>query len=472
MPAFGQQDSLHIYGELNKDISRASKLVVLPGGNIIWAGEWNSKGILMKVSNQGKEIMRIFPTSGQGSAVRFRDMVLDDDGSVIVAGECSKCASKDSLYRVIVFRVDTGLNVIISKKLVSGNDSINPTLINPSLVKMKNSVVLIATAGRDQFYEDTYIAAFNRQLDTLWTTTINSCDDCLYEFPVRACATSMGFATFVYHSFTDTATIYHFDTLGKVIWKLRTNTLGGVTGGGINYHQGKIYIGIGLRGLPQDPTYYVATVLTFGESDGRQLAAVALNDPFADRSINSIEFAKNGFLIAGYRKQTFSFDGSLVSSLVLRLDLNGVQAKFIDALTITNPDVTTSVVLTHVVPLNDDGSLFAAVGVVGRVNRSFLFLNSNNVATTIINSSKTESNKIQAFPNPVVSGQPIKFSRVDPDNFDKVELKVFDINGRIVQQNNNFLVSESLPTDNLTSGIYILQIKAKEAITTQKLIVQ
>ncbi len=54
-----QADSALVYGELGKDYNRPVRMIKLPGGNLIWAGEWNDDAVIMKISPAGKEIKRL-----------------------------------------------------------------------------------------------------------------------------------------------------------------------------------------------------------------------------------------------------------------------------------------------------------------------------------------------------------------------------------------------------------------------------
>ncbi|MEP7322161.1 MAG: hypothetical protein ABI761_09585, partial [Saprospiraceae bacterium] len=305
--AWSQSDTALVYGVTNKDINRPSGMIKLPSGNLIWVGEWNTEGILMKISPSGKELKRIILTNIPGAITRMKDIILDEDNTLITAGECVKCSGTDSLSKVILYRIDTSLEKIMDTSILRGTSPSNPLIYNPSIAQYNHTLLLIATqAGSGFNYEDSYLASINKQLDTIWTKSINSCTACPYEFPYRLVASSNGFTSFIYHNFTDSATIFHFDSTGQILWKQRPYTWDGVTGGAIAVYKDKIYLGVGVRGLPLDPFFFTGTIITYDEIKGTPLTAIPINDPYTDRSINSLHFAKNGNLIVGYRKSALS----------------------------------------------------------------------------------------------------------------------------------------------------------------------
>ena len=400
---WSQRDTVKVFGESGKDFNRPYQMIKLPGGNLIWAGEWNNSGILMKITADGKEINKIMINYKAGATGKIKDMLLDADNTLIAVGECAKCAATDSLNRIALFRIDTSLDKVLARSLISGSAKSSPLIYNPSIARNNNALLLTATqAGDGDNYEDIFWASINATLDTIWTKSMNTCNICSFEFPVRMIATENGFTSFVYHNYTDSATIYHSDQLGNILWKQRSYTYHGVAGGAITAYRDKLYIGVGVNGLPQEPFYFAATVITYDEKTGTPLNATSLSDPFTDRAISSLAFAQNGNLIVGYRRSIPSFNGSLLTSQVLRLDLLSNNPKFIDSKVIPAPNETTNMGIITALPLNEDGSKIGAIGTQGG-NRTFYFTNVLNTVPVI---ELNEDTKLFITPNPIEEYHP------------------------------------------------------------------
>jgi hypothetical protein len=464
-----QTDTAVVFGVLGKDFNRPSGMIKLPGGNLIWIGEWNNEGILMKISPSGKEIKRILLSNIPGAITRMKDILLDEDNTLITAGECIKCSSTDSFSRVILYRIDTSLEKVLAKSIISGTTVGIPLIYNPSIARYKNTMMLIATqAGPGMDNEDTYLASINSQLDTLWTKSINSCEECLLEFPYSLVASANGFTTFIYHNYTDSATIFHFDASGQILWKQRPYTWNGVAGGAISVYKDKIYIGVGVRGLPLDPFFFVATILTYDEIKGIPLSAVPINDPYTDRAITSLEFAKNGNLLVGYRRSIPSFNGSLLTSQVLRLDLLSPTPRFIDSKLIPNPGDITNMGVVRVLPLNDDGSKISTIGIRG-ANRTFYF--TNNETTVAVHDFKFGST-FSINPNPVREYQPITIRL--PETWStglNRSISIYNISEMLIKHDFNIPSGLIYTIPGLPKGIYAIVFKNNHVIVTKKLLV-
>ncbi len=466
-----QADSALVYGELGKDYNRPVRMIKLPGGNLIWAGEWNDDAVIMKISPAGKEIKRLIFSYVSGSVLKSRDLILDNDNTLVIAGECTKCVSADSLPRITLFRIDTSLNMVQNKILLHGMSKSNPFIYNPSLARNKNTLMLIASQGAEGLnFEDTYLAAINEKLDTLWTKSINSCSSCGFEYPVRMTTTSTGFAAFAYHAFTDSATLFHFNDKGDLLWKQRSYTFNGVVGGAISYFNGKIYIGVGVRGLPSDPFFYVATILTYDEKTGTALGATSLSDAFTDRTITSLEFAKNGYLLVGYRRVIQSFTGSVLASQVLRLDLVSGSPKFIDLLQIPNPTDITNMGVVYALPLNDDGSKIGAIGIRGFFNRTFYF---TNPATTVPTKDINPDHTFSVFPNPAREFQSLiiklneKWKPSQPIN-----IEIYSLNGQLIKKIRTNEKISPISISGLGRGHYTVVLKSGGSLVSKMLLVE
>jgi hypothetical protein len=462
-------DTALVYGELGKDFNRPSGLLKLPGGNLIWIGEWNNEGILMKISPSGKEIKKIILSNIPGAITRMKDILLDENNTLITAGECVKCSGTDSLSRVVLFRIDTSLEKIIHTSILNGTSASSPLIYNPSIARYKKKILLIATqAGSGMNDEDTFLAAINDQLDTIWTKSINACAVCPFEFPYRLVATANGFTSFVYHNYTDSATIFHFDTLGQTTWRQRSYTWNGVAGGAIAAYKDKIYIGVGVRGLPQDPFFFIGTIIIYDEIKGTPLTAVPINDPYTDRFITSLEFAKNGNLIVGYRRSIPSFNGSQLTSQVLRLDLLSSPPRFIDSKTIPNPNENINMGVVYALPLNDDGSLIGAIGIRGS-GRTFYY--TKNETTVPINDFKKYS-EVSIVPNPVLAYQPIKIHLAESWNSGiNRSIGIYHINGTLIRQVYEIPPGLIYTIQGLPKGLYAIVLKNNNSIVTKKLLV-
>lgn len=467
----GQADTAIVYGEVGKDYNRPARMIKLPSGNLIWAGEWNNDAVIMKISPSGKEIKKLIFSYISGSVLKSKDLLLDIDNTIVIAGECTKCISTDSLPRVILFRVDTSLNSIQSKTLLHGTSKSNPFIFNPSIARNKNTLMLIASQGAEGLnFEDTYLASINDKLDTVWTKSINSCSSCGFEYPVRMTTTSNGFAAFSYHAFTDSATLFHFDDKGQILWKQRSYTFNGVVGGAISFFNGKIYIGVGVRGLPSDPFFYVATILSYDEKSGTALSATSLSDAFTDRTITSLEFAKNGYLIVGYRRIIQSFTGSVLASQVLRLDLVSGSPKFIDLKEIPNPSDITNMGVVYALPLNNDGSKIGAIGIRGFFNRTFYF---TNTETTVPYKEYNLDHTFTIFPNPVRGFQSINIKlneKWKPSQ--QMIIEIYTLNGQMIRKIRWHESLSDFTVPGLAKGIYTMVLKNGESLKSKKFVVQ
>lgn len=466
---WSQTDTALVYGTSGKDINRPSGMIKLPGGNLIWVGEWNNEGILMKISPSGKELKRIILTNMPGAITRMKDIILDEDNTLITAGECVKCSFTDSLSKVILYRIDTALEKIIDTSILQGTSPSNTLIYNPSIAQYNHTLLLIATqAGSGMNYEDSYLASINKQLDTIWTKSINSCTVCPYEFPYRIVASNHGFTSFIYHNFTDSATIFHFDSTGQIIWKQRPYTWDGVTGGAISVYKDKIYIGVGVRGLPQDPFFFTATIIIYDEIKGTPLSAIPINDPFTDRAINSLNFAKNGSSIVGYRRSILSFNGSLLTSQVLRLDLLGTTPKLIDSKLIPNPNDNINMGVVNVLPLNDDGSKIGAIGTRSG-SRTFYYY---NIETTVPVHEIKKENTVFITPNPAQAFQSITLHL--PESWNSIpnrSISIYHMNGMLIRQDFNIPQGSIHTIPGLPKGMYAVLFKNNNTIITNKLIV-
>ena len=466
---WSQHDTTRVFGESGKDINRPYQMIKLPGGNLIWAGEWNNSGILMKISPEGKEINKILINYKAGATGKVKDLLLDIDHTIVAVGECAQCAATDSLTRLALYRIDTSLDKVLARSLISGKSKTSPLIYNPSIARNNNALLITATqAGEGDNYEDIFWASISTALDTLWTKSINTCNQCSFEFPVRMIATEKGFTSFVYHNYTDSATIYHMDPLGNILWKQRSYTYHGVAGGAITAYRDKLYIGVGVNGLPQEPFYFAATVITYDENTGTPLNATSLSDPFTDRAISSLAFAQNGNLIVGYRRSIPSFSGSLLTSQVLRLDLISNNPKFIDSKIIPGPNETTNMGVIAALPLNDDGSKIGAIGTQGG-NRTFYF---TNVLNTVPVRELNEESKLSITPNPIEENHP--FTIHIPSSWPSIAktiLSIYNLNGMMIKQIKEIAMNTDFTMPGLPKGIYTVILQHDQLISRNKILI-
>lgn len=466
---WSQNDTALVFGELGKDINRPWKMIQLPGGNLLWAGEWNDDGIIMKLSPTGAEIKRLILSYTPGATLKIKDMVLDKDNTLIAAGECTKCVTTDSLARITLFRIDTGLGSVLQRSLLHGKTQSAPLIYNPTIARNDRALILQATQGAEGMdLEDIFLAAIDDQLDTLWTKSINSCEDCAFEYPYRLIATNNGFTSFAFHNFTDSATIFHFDDKGDIQWRQRAYTWNGVAGGSIAAANDKIFIGVGVRGLPQDPFFYVATILTYDEKNGTPLNATSLNDPFTDRAITSLEFAPNGNLIVGYRRLIGSFNGSLLTSQILRLDILSNDPKFIDSKTIPNPNDNISMGIIHAVALNEDGSRIAAIGLRGS-NRTFFY---TNPEVTVATRDISIPARFVITPNPVLEYHDFRINLSDDlSSIKNVHILIYNFNGQLIRRIHPPYGQTPLSVQGLPRGMYTIVVRSDHGSMANKLLV-
>lgn len=466
---WSQRDTVKVFGESGKDFNRPYQMIKLPGGNLIWAGEWNNSGILMKITADGKEINKIMINYKAGATGKIKDMLLDADNTLIAVGECAKCAATDSLNRIALFRIDTSLDKVLARSLISGSAKSSPLIYNPSIARNNNALLLTATqAGDGDNYEDIFWASINATLDTIWTKSMNTCNICSFEFPVRMIATENGFTSFVYHNYTDSATIYHSDQLGNILWKQRSYTYHGIAGGAITAYRDKLYIGVGVNGLPQEPFYFAATVITYDEKTGTPLNATSLSDPFTDRAISSLAFAQNGNLIVGYRRSVPSFNGSLLTSQVLRLDLLSNNPKFIDSKVIPAPNETTNMGIITALPLNEDGSKIGAIGTQGG-NRTFYFTNVLNTVPVI---ELNEETKLFITPNPIEEYHP--FTIQIPSSWPSKPhtiISIYNLNGMMIKQIKEIAMFTDYTIPGLPKGIYTVILQHDQLISRNKILI-
>ena len=181
VPVMYSQASPTVYGMSGNDITKANKMISFADGSQIWAGEWNNKGVFMKVKSTGDEIKRLYVNLDTSSQVRIKDMVRDVDGTIVAVGECRNCFKNDSIRRILAVRVDSTLSSIINYKIYATATS-GAYLTSPFIERKNNTLMILAVLATTS-YQDMQLLSINKQLDTIWTKSMNSCVECLVKFP-------------------------------------------------------------------------------------------------------------------------------------------------------------------------------------------------------------------------------------------------------------------------------------------------
>ena len=80
--------------------------------------------------------------------------------------------------------------------------------------------------------------------------------------------------------------------------------------------------------------------------------------------------------------------------------------------------------------------------------------------------STTSKSQLQfsIYPNPSNGILNISIPTVE-----KFSYRIYDLNGRLLQQNNNS--TQKISVENLASGLYLLQVSSKGKVATKKLVI-
>lgn len=78
------------------------------------------------------------------------------------------------------------------------------------------------------------------------------------------------------------------------------------------------------------------------------------------------------------------------------------------------------------------------------------------------------------FPNPASAHFAIKFSDdlLDSNDVESISLRIFDNIGRLVYSDNNFSPSDLVDTQQLSNGLYYVNLLINDLVTTKKLVIQ
>ena len=462
-----QQTYTQVYGTVQADINRGYKIVALPNNQFVIGGVWNNKAYLMKVSANGNQLVfKSLDGNINGNSV-VKDIILDTDGSLIAVGECTRCVTTDTLTKVFAIRTDANLTPL-NTRIYSGSNPTNNSLFAPAIVKKGSNLMMIAgTGGIGLNFEDIVLQSLNANLDTIWRKTINSCAACGFEYPLGLAATANGVTTIVGHAFTDSLTMYHFNTSGNILWKNRYSTLGGLDNGTIASNgNGKIYIGGGVKGVAGiDPTKFTAAITTIAEANGATLTGTVINvDTLTDESIRSLAVTTDGSVLVGHHRAAPNQFGTYAASRVYRLNASDSQiAGFTE---LPNPDVLTPVDISSVVPMNANGTQFAATGYRGLFSRTYFF-SLNRVVST---KNTTLQPGFTVFPNPT-SGN---FNIMIPESNEPLSLTLTNILGQVIWTKT---LDKNRPLSNQAfsvaeKGVYLLQLQSVSSIAVQKLTVE
>ncbi len=464
---WAQQPYIQVYGTVQTDINRGYKIVALPNNTFAIGGEWNNKAYLMKVSANGNQlIFRSLDGSFAGNS-SVKDIVLDADGSLIAVGECTRCATTDTLKKAFALRVDANLTPL-NVRIYAGSNPANNVLFAPSIVRKGSNLLMIAsTGGLGLNFEDIVLQSLNANLDTIWRKTINSCAACGYEYPYGLAVTANGFATIVGHAFTDTLTMYHFNASGNILWKTRSFTFGGLDNAAIAANgNGKIYIAGGAKGLPTyDPTKFTAAITTISEADGSTITGTIINvDTLTDETVRCLSVATDGSILVGHHRGAPNILGTYGVSRVYRL--NALTSQIESFTEIPNPDVLTPIDIKSVVSMTANGTQFATTGLRGLLNRTF-FYSLNRVVGTKNSDVKRD---FTVFPNPTSGNFTIKIPETDaPLSLTLSNLLGQNVWSKILNradslENRQFSIAEK--------GVYLLQLQSETGIVVLKITVK
>ena len=98
-----------------------------------------------------------------------------------------------------------------------------------------------------------------------------------------------------------------------------------------------------------------------------------------------------------------------------------------------------------------------------------------NCAPIVSTKDIKELNSITISPNPISSGEMMNIT-LNLSNTIDASVKLLDLNGKIITSQSLGLISDnktfSIPTDNLTSGLYFVQIASKNGIVSKKIAIQ
>ena len=75
-------------------------------------------------------------------------------------------------------------------------------------------------------------------------------------------------------------------------------------------------------------------------------------------------------------------------------------------------------------------------------------------------------NELSIYPNPVVNELTINL----PSNIKNADVRIVDVTGRTVSNNNVTINNNKLDVSHLAQGVYIVEIKTEKGTTSKKLI--
>ena len=143
------------YGYLGVDISRGNKIVRTSDGNFLMGGESNTGAYLIKVDCGGRLLGALILGNPLGVFSRITDLIIQTDGSIVVAGDCKNCVPSDTLGRVFVLKTDA--NLVLDQttgiKFLADPSQPNTAFVNyaaPSIARVGSSNFVVAY--QDDFF--------------------------------------------------------------------------------------------------------------------------------------------------------------------------------------------------------------------------------------------------------------------------------------------------------------------------------
>jgi len=143
------------YGYLGVDVSRGNKIVRTADGNFLLGGESNGGAFLIKVDCGGRLLGALILGDQLGQLSGVNDLIIQTDGSIVVAGTCKNCVASDTLGRVFVLKTDA--NLVLDEttgiKFFADPNQPNSAIVNyaaPSIARLGNGNFVMAY--QDDFF--------------------------------------------------------------------------------------------------------------------------------------------------------------------------------------------------------------------------------------------------------------------------------------------------------------------------------
>ncbi len=366
-----QQTYLQTYGQVQTDLNRSQELVQLNDTTFVVGGDWNGIGYMMRVNHTGvlQDIFYLDNVISGNS--RVLDLTLDAAGNIIATGECDHCVPADTLKKAFAVTTEPSL-LLVNSKIFEGSTPDNNLNYNASIARKGNQFVIASSVGGPGFnYEDVALTAITANLDTLWRKIYNSCGNCGFDYMVDIAPTNSGYALLVLNAFTDSLTLLHVNDSGVLIWKKRHPWATGESFFKLAYRNGTIYACGSAQIAGANPAHTGGFIRRYSDANGNLLGSMSLDAAGINDEVADLHFSSEGTLLAAHRRAEPNGFGAYQVSRIYRL--NAANSTVIDFTEIPNPDVLTNMGATGVVPMNADGSEFAACGIRGFYDRTFFF---------------------------------------------------------------------------------------------------